>query len=212
MAGSTRRICSVEGVYGYGDSRDEPSIKPMLELLPQWGYWPHVWERCRTVGQMELFLADRWAKSGQTDYGSVLYFASHGSPGSIQLSDRESIDLRSLARTTCLWGQCVGCYVHFSACNVLEDRSAVDDFLGKTGAAAVSGYRTDVGWAESEKPALPLDLMLFNHLWEQLWEAGVNRFDAPGAKAGLEDIREDLQRRFADCEFDILFPSSPSKP
>ena len=203
MARGVRRICCVEGVYGYGDSRDEPSIKPMLELLSQWEYWPHVWERCRTVGQMELFLADRWAKSGQTDFGSVLYFASHGCPGSIQLSsDRESIDLRCLARTTCLWGQCVGCYVHFSACNVLEDRAAVDDFLGETGAAAVSGYRTDVGWAESEKPALPLDLMLFN----QLWEAGVERFDAPCAKEKLRKIRGDLKSRFADCEFDILFP------
>ena len=78
-----------------------------------------------------------------------------------------------------MWGQCVGCYVHFIACNVFENVSAVDDFLCETGAAAVSGYRTDVGWAESEKPALPLDLMLFN----QLWGAGIDRFDEKEVQA-----------------------------
>ena len=204
MTVGRRRICCVEGVYGYGDSGDEPSIKPMLELLSQWEYWPHVWERCRTVDQMKLFLADSWS---QSDYGSVLYFASHGCPGRIELSsDEESIDLRALARTECLWGQCVGCYVHFSACNVLEDRAAAENFLRETGAAAVSGYRTDVGWAENEKPALPLELMLFN----ELWETQVRRFDDRGAMKELEMIEGDLQRRFGDCEFSIVLPSERS--
>jgi len=194
-----RRICCVEGIYEYGDSDDEPSIKPMLELLSQWEYWPHVWERCRTVEQMRLFLADRWSQSGP---GSVLYFASHGGPGSIQLSsEKESIKLKKLAKMDCLKGKCKGCYVHFSACNVLEDETAVNDFLRETGAAAVSGYRTDVGWAESEKPAVPLDLMLFN----QLWEAPVKRFNSRTAKAKLEEIEGDLKRRFCDCEFSMKF-------
>lgn len=205
MTADRRRICCVEGVYGHGNSDDEPSIKPMLELLSQWEYWPHVWERCRTVEHMKLFLADRWSQSA---YGSVLYFASHGSPGSIQLSsDKESIDLRTLAGD-CLRQQCVGCYVHFSACNILEDEAAVEHFLRETGAAAVSGYRTDVGWAELEKPAVPLDLMLFN----QLWEAPVKRFDDRTAIASLEKIKGALQRRFHDCEFNIEFNRSAASP
>lgn len=169
----------------------------MLELLSQWEYWPHVWERCRTLGQMKSFLADSW---NQSDYGSVLYFASHGSEGSITLSDRESIDLRSLGQEPCLWGQCVGCYVHFSACNVFENEAAVHDFIASTGAAAVSGYRTDVGWAESKKPAVPLDLMLFN----QLWETGLERFDDDGTIEKLEAVEHDLQRRFGDCQFKMV--------
>lgn len=197
MPRSRKRICCVEGVYGYGGTDDEPSIRPMLELLSQWEYWPHVWERCRTIEQAKLFLAERWS---QSDYGSVLYVAAHGSEGSILLSDGESITLRCLARTDCLWGQCTGCYVHFSACNVFEDADAVSDFLRETGAAAVSGYRTDVGWAESEKPALPCDLMLFN----QLWEADVDRFDGRAAAAQLRTIEADLQRRFDDCQFSMV--------
>ena len=170
----------------------------MLELLSQWEYWPHVWERCRTIDQMRLFLTDSWSRSG---YGSVLYFASHGGPGSIQFSDGETLELGELAREDSLWGQCVGCYVHFSACDVLEDQAAIEDFLAQTGAAAVSGYSTDVGWAESEKPALPLELMLFN----QLWEAKLGRFDAKGAKKKLEKIERELRRRFHDCKFRVVF-------
>lgn len=154
-------------------------------------------ERGTTVGASEQI---RRICCVEGTYGSVLYFASHGSEGSVTLSDRESIDLRCLGQEACLWGQCVGCYVHFSACNVFENEDAVRDFLVQTGAAAVSGYRTDVGWAESKKPAVPLDLMLFNHLWE----VGLERFDADGAIEKLEAVEHDLQRRFGDCQFNIM--------
>lgn len=188
----------MEGVYGYGGSYDEPSIKPMLDLLSQWEYWPHVYERCRVKKQMELFLVDRWA---QSNYGSVLYFATHGQPGRISLrADAASIPLEDLGRTDALSGQCVGCHVHFSACNVLEDESAVRYFLRETGAVAASGYRTAVGWAESSRPAVPLDLMLFN----QLWERDVDFSNARSFKPKLRKIEEDLQRRFGDSEFKIV--------
>ena len=195
MASDNRRICCVEGFYEYGDK--EPTIKPMLELLSQWDYWPHVHMQCGTVHLAKAFLGEKWNES---DYNSVLFFATHGSAGSITLSESESISLGELARDGCLSGQCEGCYVHFSACNVLEDESAVRDFLQETGAAAVSGYRTDVGWAENDKPALPLDLMLLN----QLYEKGIDFSDAKSFRPKLRKIELNLQRRFGDCQFRIV--------
>ena len=146
-AKQSRRVCCVEGLYEYGGK--EPTIKPMLQLLTQWGYWPHVYKRCKTVQQAKAFLRKDWNES---TYDSVLFFATHGEPGRIALSEGESISLGDLARDDCLWGQCERCYVHFSACDVLENKDAVEDFLRETGAAAVSGYRTDVGWAETKNP------------------------------------------------------------
>ena len=191
-----KRVCCVEGLWETGGK--EPTIKPMLKMLTQWDYWPHVHKRCGTVKMAKAFLAEKWKESAN---GSVLFFATHGSPGSITLSNskKEWICLGELAR--CLSGQCVGCYVHFSACNVLEDETAVKDFLKETGAAAVSGYRTDVGWAENSKPALLSDLMLLNALWEA--DIDFSRRKRRW-RTDLKTIELDLQRRFGDCQFEIV--------
>ena len=193
---ANKRVCCVEGLWETGGK--EPTIKPMLKMLTQWDYWPHVHKRCGTVEMAKAFLAEKWKESAN---GSVLFFATHGSPGWITLSNskKEWICLGVLAR--CLSGQCKGRYVHFSACDVLKREVAVKNFLEKTGAAAVSGYRTDVGWAEAEKPALLSDLMLLN----ALWEADIDF--SPGKRKWRNDLKTiegDLQRRFGDCQFEIV--------
>ena len=191
-----KRVCCDEGLWETGGN--EPTIKPMLELLSQWDYWPHAHKQCGTVNEAIAFLKRKWGKS---DYGSVLFFATHGSPGSITFSKskEESISLCDLAHANCLYENCQDCYVHFSACNVLQDEAAVRYFLEETGAAAVSGYMTDVGWAESSKPALPLDLMLLN----QLCVEKVDFSDGRSLRKLLR-IEGDLRRRFGDCLFRIV--------
>ena len=195
MVNNDRRICCVEGFYEYEDEdQAEPTIKPMLQMLSQWKYWPHCHNKCRTIDHAKRFLGKTWRESPDN---SVLFFATHGCPGKVTLS--KSISLGKLG--DCLSGQCKSRYVHFSACNVLEDKTAVEEFLRKTGAAAVSGYRTDVGWAGNEKPAVLSDLMLLN----QLWEADID-FSPRKRKwrKALEKIELDLQRRFGDCQFKIV--------
>ena len=194
------RVVCVEGLYEYDDDT-EPSIKPMLELLSQWGYWPHAHLQCGTVDFAKAFLREKWSESV---IGSVLFFSCHGSEEGITLSDanEEWISLGDLAvflATECEGG-CDQCLVHFSACNVLEDKTAVNAFLEVTRAAAVSGYRTDVGWADKEKPALPLDLMLLN----QLWLKNIDFSKPRSYKPKLKNIELDLQRRFGDCQFEIV--------
>ena len=196
-----RRICCVEGVYGEYESLDEPSIRPMLELLSQWEYWPHVYERCRVIDQMTAFLSDRWWP--QSKAGSILYFATHGWPGGISLTDEESdesdaICLRELGRV--LSGKCDGRFVHFSGCDVLKDKDAVRHFLKETAATAVSGYGTEVGWAELRKSTVPLELMLFNRLWEKK----VDFSDRKNFGPELRKIKKDLQCRFSDSKFKIV--------
>ena len=200
MAKKGRRICCVEAFWEDEDQVVEPTIGPMLETLFQWKYWPHVHTKCGTIAEVKWFLGKEWIES---DYGSVLFFATHGcgSPALIKLSEGESISLRKLAGSGWLAGQCEGRLVHFSACNILEDKDAVDFFLQKTGAAAVSGYGTDVGWAGSSKPALLSDLMLLN----QLSEAEIDfASDHESFREPLAEIEVDLQRRFCDCQFRIV--------
>ncbi len=194
-ANKNRRICCVEGFHEYGGN--EPTIKPMLELLKQWDYWPYVYKKCKTIQQVKTFLRKDWS---ECTVDSVLFFATHGEPGRITLSEGESISLGDLARDDCLWDQCQACHVHFSACDVLEYKSAIEDFLRETGAAAVSGYRTDVGWADSHKPAVLSDIMLLNLLWEAEIEfSHLGQFGPT-----LKQIEGDLQRRFGDCEFKMM--------
>ncbi len=194
-ANKNRRICCVEGLHE--DGGKQPTIKPMLKLLTQWDYWPHVHKQCKTIQEAKAFLRKYWRDS--TD-DSVLFFFTHGEPGRITLSEGESISLGDLAHDDCLRDQCQSRYVHFCACDVLEDKSAIEDFLRETGAAAVSGYRTDVGWADSDKPAVLSDLMLLN----QLWEADIGFSDLRQFKTPLKQIEGDLQRRFGDCEFKMM--------
>ena len=194
-----KRICCVEANYEYEYGDEEPTIRHMLEMITQWGHWPHVHLQCGTVGLAKAFLEDRWRES---EYGSVLLFAGHGSPGCFTLSNstEESICLPELAAACVSSGGCEQCYVHFSACDVLKDRDAVEDFLRVTGATAVSGYRRAVGWVDKERPALLADIMLLNALWER----EVDFSDARSFRPKLGVIEEDLQTRFGDCGFEMI--------
>lgn len=197
MAKKEPRIVCVEGLYDEEDTQ-EPTIKPMLEMFKQWGYWDYRWKQTGQIREAKKFLARTWR---QSEYGSILYIASHGSSGSINLSCSQSNSLRDLAVDLSLQKQCNRRYVHFSACNVFEDVDAVNRFRVDTGAAAVSGFRADVGWADMRKPALALDMMLIN----RLSEANLDFSKPRSYRAKLRRIEENLQLRFGDCQFNIVF-------
>ena len=68
-----------------------------------------------------------------------------------------------------------------------------------SGAAAVSGYRCDVGWTSSSWPPAALcDLMLLSEIGEQR----VNLADGRSRKT-LLSLKQKLQKRFEDCGFDL---------
>ena len=95
---------------------------------------------------------------------------------------------------------CTGCLVHFSGCSILnceEDR--IRRFTQECGAYAVSGYRKDVGWTVRRwSPAALLDLMLFSMIADER----INLNHRKSVKR-LDGLREEVQKRFCDCGFDL---------
>ena len=169
------RIYCVEGHWDYGKREIEPSVEPMLQLLRSLDLWPYARRDCATVEEMKFFLKAEWARC---DYGSILYFATHGRPGEVYLSDDHAVTLGQLA--VYLDGQCEDCLIDFGGCRVMEaSEQALRDFVSKTSAMGVSGYTAEAGWTSAldtngrpgpptpGAPALALELLLFSTIRTQ---------------------------------------------
>ena len=69
-----------------------------------------------------------------------------------------------------------------------------------TNATSVSGYAADSDWLAEKAPAVALELLFLGHPSE------VNlACRTPALEERLEVIGDDLNRRFRDCEFRMLF-------
>lgn len=193
-----RRIYCVEGVWNYGDQEVEPSVAPMLEMLKSQDLWAYARRDCATVPEFKYYIEWEWPRCRE---GSVLYIASHGSPGGIQLSEGHPLGLDTLGEH--LAESCNGCLVHLGGCKVLHGdehvvRHKVKNFLDRTQAMGISGYGVETGWTDNWAPALALELMLFSSIkTEDLHLENGRHFPA------LRRIAAKLQARFDDCEFDL---------
>ncbi len=194
-----KRIYCIEGVWGYGAREVEPSVEPLLDMLRRQGLWTYVRRDCATTSELKHYLYHEWKRCKT---GSVLYLATHGGQGSIQLSDDECLGLDTLGEL--LEGQCESRLVHFGGCEVLGGDDHVTNpriktFLDKTGAMGVSGYGATTGWTDTLwAPAAALELMLFSSIREQ----DIDLDDGRHFKR-LGKIVKSLQDKFADCEFDL---------
>lgn len=176
------------------DPSVEPSVEPLLQMLHRRGSWRYVRRDAATAGELFYWMNNEWSACSKC---KILYFATHGAEGEIHLGSEErssTVPIEKLAEINCS-----GCLVHFSGCSILscgEDR--VRFFMEKSGAAAVSGYRADVGWtSRSWPPAALCDLMLFSMIIEE----GI-LLDGR-SKPRLRTVTEELQNRFGDCCFDL---------
>ena len=195
-----QRIYCIEGVWGYGDREVEPSVEPLLEMLRRQGLWDHVRRDCATSAELKHYLSHEWSRC---KVGSVLYFATHGDPGTIWLSDDECLGLDTLGKFLD-GGECEHCLVHFGGCRILggDEHAAnrsIKTFMDKTGAMGVSGYRADTGWTDTLwAPAAALELLLFSSIKMQDVDLSDGRYFKR-----LSKIVRSLQDQFADCEFDL---------
>ena len=193
-------IYCLEGVWRYDDddedlrSRDS-TVQPLLQFLEANEYWDCRHRDVATRGELIYYLDNEWWRC--TD-GSILYLCTHGSPGSISLSDLQSIDFEELAVK--LAGACGDCHVHFGGCAVLDiDRSELESFKNATGAAVVSGFKKDnIGWTDLKLPGVLAELMLFSAL------SGVDYGDGRSYGRRLRAIKEKMEERFNDCEFEYV--------
>ena len=196
-----QRIYCIEGVWDYGAREVEPSVEPLLDMLRRQGLWAYVRRDCATIGELKHYLDHEWNE--RCKVGSVLYFATHGGPGSLQLSDDECLGLDTLGELLGE-GQCENCLVHFGGCEVLGGDKHVASrrvrtFLDKTRAMGVSGYGAQTGWTDTLwAPAAALELMLFSSIKAR----DIDLKDGRDFKR-LGKIVKSLQDKFADCEFDL---------
>ena len=187
-------VYCVEGHHWQrNDSSAEPSVEPLLQMLQRQGLLRYMRRNAATATEMFYWMKEEWQSC---PYGSILYFATHGGEGEIWLGNDDGMPLEQLAMRI----DCEGCLVHFSGCSILacgEER--IRHFMKGSGAAAVSGYRCDVGWTSSSWPPAALcDLMLLSEIGEQR----VNLADGRSRKT-LLSLKQKLQKRFEDCGFDL---------
>ncbi|MGD8720009.1 MAG: hypothetical protein PVH29_14455 [Candidatus Zixiibacteriota bacterium] len=137
------KILCLEGEWS-GDIRREESVRPLLHILRQRGEIQYIYRQCGTKAEFEFYLRKR---KYYRDY-RIVYLSFHGARGKLRISPEEDVTLSEIAE----WAQ--GAFknklVYFGSCKTLKAVDAkLQDFLQKTGAAAVAGYDKDVGWVES---------------------------------------------------------------
>lgn len=123
------------------------SAKPFLETL-EWCHGLKFRLKQASNGEELLKHVREWAGEKEWTH-SILYFWGHGSPNALWLGSEGSdhrVSLQKISEE--IAGVCEeSVLVHFGACSTL--RLTDDDFLRKSGVAAVSGYRVDVDWTDS---------------------------------------------------------------
>lgn len=128
------------------------SVLPLLELAERTCSLEFIHLTCNTTAELEFNLG---LSPKRKSYG-LLYLAFHGSVGSIQLYNGESIDFNRLAK---MMGQRYeGWVVHIGSCNTLNAKeSEIREFIKQTGIKVVTGYVKTVDWVDSAA----LDLIIF---------------------------------------------------
>ncbi|MFC7276778.1 DUF6642 family protein [Paractinoplanes rhizophilus] len=138
-------VFCVEGQW-HRNLDEEGSVLPTLELLERLRRIRYIHKDVATADELRYFLG-RWALRQYADY-HVGFFAMHGEPGRLWLTDQHSVDLMDLAAP--LAGRCDGRRLYFASCSVMRFSDAeLQDFLRTTGAAMVCGYTRNVDWVES---------------------------------------------------------------
>lgn len=207
---SEQRIYCLEGHWNTDEWdikechwRIEPTVEPMLQQIQRLGIWNYARRDCATSEELSYFLDREWH---QCKYGSVLFFAAHGSTGSLYFSDNFSLDLESLAVR--LEDRCEHCLVHFSSCAVMDiDEKRLVKFLLRTKAMGISGFAAnEVGWVTAvdrrgnqTAPSLALELLLLSTIRTE----NINLCNGKSFNC-LKKVREDLRQRFPDCDYRLM--------
>lgn len=187
------RIYCIEGHWDWGTGK-EPSVEPALEMLSGLNLWAYVRRDCATYEEMKYWIETEWYQCSEE---SILYFATHGAPEQISLSQNHGVHMDQIATLA----DCTNCWVHFGGCSVLSGAEAkVKDFMSKSKATVVSGYTVDTGWASiTYPPAVALELMLFSSAADMDVKLG----HGGSRRSKLQRIASDLKERFPDCGFEL---------
>lgn len=138
-------IFCVEGQW-HRDLRDRSTVRSTLELLERHRSIKFIHKDVAAPDELTYFL-ERWSLRQYADY-TVGFFAMHGEPNRLCLTDWHTVELDDLADL--LHGKCQGKRLYFGSCSVLQASEAkLHSFLRATGASMMCGYSRSVDWVES---------------------------------------------------------------
>jgi hypothetical protein len=138
-------IFCLEGDWD-ADLRCTTTVEPILELLQKLGVASYIHRNAAIPEQFDYYLGE-WTKPMYDQY-RVLYLSTHGIKNTVSLAPGEEVSLHEM--TEILNGKAKGRVIHFAGCSTLDiGDEALMQFAKDTGASAITGYRSNVGWAEA---------------------------------------------------------------
>ncbi len=177
-------IFCVEGLWDL-DLRDTSTVRPLLELLRLNAGVEYIHREYAMPDEFELYVR-KWTLKRYSAY-PILYLASHGAESGIDIGG----DLYPLDELGALLeGRCANRVILFASCSTLNiDKRHLRNFLERTEALAVAGYKVDVGWMR----ATAFELLL-------LYNMQLGEFSGRGIGA-IEKKAKTIARGFKDLDF-----------
>ena len=155
-----KRILCLETEWGINSGKrlnDNASVRPMFEFIESCKYLGGVTVTYKTVATYEelRYYLSQMPKSMYSDY-DIVYLAFHGAKGKIQLYEAKEkntvirlVSLEELA-DMCSSGWLSNKAVIFGTCQTLSAaESRVINFMQKSGANLVAGYRKTIDFTHS---------------------------------------------------------------
>ncbi|HRW21599.1 MAG TPA: hypothetical protein P5509_06470 [Bacteroidales bacterium] len=150
-------IYCLEGDWS-NDLRDRTSIKSTLDYLKDCFNIDYIRRDCATKEALFDYLK-KYTLKKYNKY-SILYLAFHGEANAIQVG-KEIVELGEIAEIC--EDKLKYCIVHFGSCSTLNlNKRIINQFIQKTNALCVSGYKTDVDFNKSTV----LDVLYFEE-WQK---------------------------------------------
>lgn len=141
------------------DLRKKSSVDSSLMFLEKNCGIKHIHKHCGTKETLFYYL-DKWKYKKYSSY-SICYLAFHGFEGEITVG-KDGVTLEEIADV--LEGSCKDKIIFFGSCLVLQaDRSRINNFLEKTGALCVCGYKISVDFLASSVFEMLVINMLQNY-------------------------------------------------
>ena len=152
-----KNVFCLEGEMGR-DMRDRSSIKAAMNFMLQNFTVKFIYKQCQNRANMEYYI-NRWKRNKKYESYSICYLHFHGESGKIEPGGRAFVSFDELGEM--LKDACTDKVIHFGTCETIKvEKKKVDDFLRKTKALCISGYRADVDFFESSV----FDLIFIDHL------------------------------------------------
>jgi hypothetical protein len=123
------------------------SVLPTLELLERLGRIRYIHRDTATADELHHYL-DTWLSSRRYQDYKVGFFALHGQPTQLCLTEQNTVEVDEIAAW--MSGRCSGRILYFGSCLVLRASDRVlQDFLHETKAAMLCGFTKVIDWVES---------------------------------------------------------------